>query len=294
MSLAPVPALATLTVMTEGEATLRDGDVPFARELAIQRALSRAAETAGFTIRAETRVGPDGVSESARITSQACVSHYTTLYEYVGPDTVTVMLDVSLDPDGTCEQAEQAEQALRCEPGARKHLLVTGFAFEFPEQRRLEEDVRVETLIARPLANALATQRATTSAAAANLFPYRNAAAAPETGTSPGAPHPLAESAQAAGADYVLSGVFRDFQIGKELIGFGTRRITIEAFLHDGGDGSVLARKTFTRDASGAILVRRAPASNSATARGNTIETALHALIGDIASWAAGQVACQP
>lgn len=282
--------MATLTVMTEGAATLRDGDIPLARELATQRALSRAAESAGFSIQAETQLGPDGVTETARITTQTCVKDYTTLHEHVGSDEVFVILEVTLDPDGRCEQVAQ------CQPRARKHVLVTGFAFEFPEQRRLEEDVRLETLIAQPLANALATQDGTTSTAAGRIFPYRSAASAPalEPTHDLSGQLMLTQAALTAEADYVLSGVFRDFRIGTEVLGLGRRHVAIETFLHDGRDGALIARTVFSSTATGSILAKRAPTSSPTSAGKNAIETAVQDIISDIAAWTHDQIACQP
>ena len=87
----------------------------------------------------------------------------------------------------------------------------------------------------------------------------------------------------------MLAGVYRDFGISGR-----TRRIEIEAFLHDGANGAVLARRTFSRTAKGNILLGNSGPIGSPQFYADDLGRAWGALYADIAAWVEASATCLP
>jgi hypothetical protein len=284
-------AMATLgwamDVMVEGSAPIRNGDLGQARELAIRRALSRASESRGVVISSQLSVRPGEVSESAQMRSSACTQDNEVVSERIEEGALTVTVRVTLDGDGGCSAG--------CQRSYINKLVVTGFAFEFPEHVLPSEDTWVANQTGRALARAVAKQRRLLTEADGSAFPYITPSQAPAPLVGAKDKETLFSTlARQYRGQYVLSGVYRDFEISGGRWSQQSRRIEIEAFLHDGANGAVLARRTFLGVATGQVHILNKPSVGSPAFYNGDFGRAWGKVIGEIASWATGQATCLP
>jgi hypothetical protein len=196
-----------------------------------------------------------------------------------------------------------------CEKTYLNRLLVTGFAFEFPEQWGEEWDGRLlprvngprfEVLTAIELARALERDGHVRAVSDGNVFPYASPSRAPLLHLPAGSLEtPLVARVRERQAQYVLSGIYREFGLEKTPW-WHERSIEIEAFLHDGANGAVLARQRFQTEVSGlirpggAFSVFNTPSLGTRAFQKTTFGEKWTALIGDIARWAGAQARCLP
>ncbi|MDR2365855.1 MAG: flagellar assembly protein T N-terminal domain-containing protein [Zoogloeaceae bacterium] len=294
-------------VVVEGRALIGQDGLAAARELATRRALAQAAQSHSARVNAQFQVQEGRAFEAAQVNASGCTRESQMMTEQVSGEELVVTLKVQVD---ACESPqERAEEAQSCEKTYINRLLVTGFAFEFPEQLLVEQDgrllprvnqQRVEALTATELARALTNDGHVLAAFEGTVFPYASPARAPVLHLPPGSVEmPIVALARKQQAQYVLSGVYREFGLEKTLTRH-ERVIDIEAFLHDGANGAVLARRHFQTEVSGSVWsngvfsVFNTPAIGARAFRKTLIGEKWTALIEDIARWAGGQASCLP
>jgi hypothetical protein len=295
----PVETARATETIVEGRAIIDQDGLAVAREVATRRALARAVESHSARAGAQSRTQAE-MAEAARGNANACARDVQPLGERIDGDALTVTLRVRID---ACD-VPQAPDNAACEKAYINRLVVTGFAFGLPGQLVEEWDGRllprrgwqgIESLTAVELARALERGGHVLAVFDDGAFPFASPARAPTprlSADSPGAPFTaLARTHQ---AQYVLSGVYRAFDLTRQ-----ERRIEIEAFVHDGANGAVLARRRFQTvvsgsDGLGATIFPNRPAIGARAFRETPFGRAWTELIGEIARWAEGQASCFP
>ncbi|MDR0674340.1 MAG: hypothetical protein LBF93_11985 [Zoogloeaceae bacterium] len=304
-----LPGLAAETAsametLVEGCALVGRDGLAAAREVATRRALARAAELGSTRVSAQSLVREGQMFETTQVGASACTQDAHVLDERVDSDELVIRLRAQVS---TCEaQREPETDAASCERAYLNRLLVTGFAFEFPEQLLEEWGGRllplvnrqgIEALTAMELAHALERSGRVLAGFDGSAFPYASPSRAPTPHLPIGSlDTPFAALARGRQAQYVLAGVYREFGLNRNW-GRHERQIEIEAFVHDGVNGAVLARRRFqTKVAgsawSGAAIFPNRPTICTRAFQATPFGRAWTELIEDIARWAAGQVSC--
>lgn len=291
LALLPLWAVLSLAmaneVVVEGSAQIFNGDVGQARELATRRALARAAEFKGANVSAQAFVRPGQVLDSVQVKASACTENAEQLSENISAGMLTVAIKVSVLADARCQA--------NCRGAYTNRLVVTAFAMEFPEQKLVSEEVRLSQLTAVELSRKITQQQRLLSDFKSTAFPYASPARAPEPHLLPrDVESPFVLLARSFRAQYVLSGVYRDFGLRGWSFMPHARRIQIEAFLHDGANGKVLARRMFTREATGAVIIGKQPVFGSPPFYEGDLGRAWGGVLDDISGWAADQAGCLP
>jgi hypothetical protein len=309
-ALAVGPAAAQMTeVVVEGRALVGPEGLAAAREMATRRALARAAESHSAKVSAQTGVREGMAFETAQVSASACTRAAEPLTERLDGDELTVTLKVEVSACESARQDDEDHGAPACEKAYINRLLVTGFAFEFPEQLMEEWDgrplprvngQRIETLTATELARAVERGGQARAVFDGNVFPYASPSRAPVLHLPAGRLEtPVVTLARERQAQYVLSGIYREFGLEKNLARH-KRLIEIEAFVHDGANGAVLARQAFRTEISGSIWsgkvfsVFNAPTIGTRAFRETPFGQKWTALIEDIARWAGARTSCLP
>lgn len=283
---ATLPALANNLVI-EGSAPIFGGDIGQARELATRRALANAAELKGASIMSSSSVRPDAVYDSIQLRASACTENVQPISERVQGDQLTVVLSATVLEGSECQPS--------CKGPYTNRVLVTGFAMEFPEQKLPSETSRLSQFTAVELSRKIKQRRRLLSDFNGAAFPYVSPARAPEPYVAPSDSETLfSVLSRNFRAQYVLSGVYRDFGL-KSTLGLPVaRRMEIEAYIHDGVNGEVLAQRSFVRDAKGFVSLSAKPPIGSDAFYQSHLGSAWGALLEEIAAWTEGQAACLP
>ncbi|MDR0702617.1 MAG: flagella assembly protein FlgT [Azoarcus sp.] len=295
-------------MVVEGRALVGPDGLAAARGMATRRALAQAAASHSAKVSAQSRIQEGVAFETAQVNASACTREVQPLTEQVDGDELTVALRVQVDACDAMREESGDSGAQACRKAYTNRLLVTGFAFEFPEQLLAEWNdrllprvnrQRIETLTATELSHALARDGHVLSVFDGDVFPYVSPARAPALYIPVGdAEIPLVAWARARQAQYVLSGIYREFGLEKKLIRY-ERPIEIEAFLHDGANGAVLARRRFQTKVSGSVhssafSVFNTPTIGTLAFRKTPFGQKWTALVDDIAHWAGAQTSCLP
>jgi hypothetical protein len=291
-------------VVVEGRAPIGPEGLAAARDMAVRRALAQAAQSHSARISAQSHVTKEAAFETAQVNASACARDVQPLAEQVDGDELRVTLKVRLD---ACETPE--EEIPACANAYVNRLVVTGFALEFPEQLTGEWDgrllprtnqQRIETLTATELARALERGGHVRAVFEGNVFPYASPSRAPLLYLPEGAAkQPVVVLAQERQAQYVLSGVYRAFGL-EQTLKRQTRPIEIEAFVHDGANGAVLARRRFQAEVRGpawsgsGVSLRDTPTIGTHAFRATPLGQEWTALIEKVARWAGAQASCLP
>lgn len=281
-------------LIIDGTAIIRDGNVAEAREQAIRSALARAAESRNARISAQSTVGPNATLETTQLSTTACIENNETLAERHQDNELIVTLRVRIAEDGKCSNTPNTTSA--CQGSLVNRIAVTGFALEFPEQKSSDELPMLSRLTASELAGKIIRRGNLLADFEENLLPYRSPAHAPEALMGRrDSETPFANIARRLRAQYVLSGIYRDFGITRNIFGIATsRRIEIEAFLHDGAGGQLLARQRFAAIAYGDVRLAAKPEFGTPTFYHSDLGSTLGIIFDQVASWAENQAACQP
>ena len=225
----------TAEVVAEGAATIENGDVAGARELATRRAVAHAVESKGAMVSGQTTVLSGVALESAQMRASGCAMQTTPLDELIRGNEITVSVKTLVGSGEGC--------APTCQRSTINRIAVTGFAIEFPEHAPPVEGGAITTLTAVELARFINARKHLLAVYDSTYFPYTSPSSAPEQqGGKTNKSLATAILAQEHSAQYVLSGIYRDIGVS-----WNTRHIEIEAFLHDGANGAVVARRTFAR-----------------------------------------------
>ncbi|MDR3352823.1 MAG: flagellar assembly protein T N-terminal domain-containing protein [Zoogloeaceae bacterium] len=312
----PVATARADEVVVEGRALIGAEGIAAAREQATRRALAQAAQAHSAQVRAQLQIQEGRAFESVQVNASGCTEASQPLTEHVDGEELIVTLKVQVaacasSQGGASAHAQgKANDAPACGQPYINRLLVTGFAFEFPEQLLAEQDgrllprvnqQRIEALTATELARALGRDGHVLAVFEGTTFPYVSPARAPIQHLPAGSREmPLVALARARQAQYVLSGVYREFGLEKTLRRH-ERAIEIEAFLHDGANGAVLARRHFQTEVAGSspwsgdvFSIFNAPTIGTRAFRKTLIGQKWTALIEDIAHWAGAQASCLP
>ncbi len=274
-------------LVVEGSAPVIGGDLGQARELATRRALARAAELKSASISSSSLVRPDAVYDSVQLRSSACTENAQPVSERVQGNELTVALSVTVSEGAGCLPT--------CRGAYTNRLLVTGFAMEFPEQKLKTEAGRPSQASAVELSRKIKQRRRLLSDFSSSAFPYVSPSRAPEPNLAPGDTETQFSSlSKNFRAQYILSGVYRDFGLKGWSWSPSARRIEIEAFLHDGVNGEVLAKNSFVREAEGSVLLTPKPSIGTDEFYKTDFGKVWGALLEDIAAWAEAQAACLP
>jgi hypothetical protein len=287
---------AELTV--EGSAPIRNGDVGQARELATRRALASAAALGSATISAQTLVR-DGVvvNDTAQLRSSACTENSQVLGETIGKDELTQRLQVTVRDSGACRQS--------CQQATLNRLIVAGFSVEHPEQILPIEKSWLTNLTPVEIARWVDKRRQVLVVHDATVFPHLTPDRAPKPFlTVADRETPFSVLARHHRGQYVLAGVYRNIGFidqgwfDKGIVNRGlfgkTRLIEIDAFIHDGVNGAVLDRKTFSAVANGQVLMTPRPAVGTAEFYASDLGRVWGRLVSDIADWATDKISCMP
>lgn len=274
-------------LVVEASAQIENGDIGQAREQATRRALARASEQHSARVSAATTVRPDDLFETVQVRSSACTKNTETIDERIDGSTLTVILRVTLAEGPDCQPT--------CRGAYTNKLLVTGFAMEFPEQKLVSETPRLSEFTAIELARKIRQNRRLLVDFRSDAFPYAAPARAPE----PYVPGNATETLFAAlgkhyRAQYILAGVYRDFGLQGLLPFVETRRIEIEAFIHDAINGEVLARQSFVQEATGSVRLKAKPEVGTAAFYAGDFGRVWGEQLNAIARWADQQAACLP
>jgi hypothetical protein len=281
-----LPANANELVV-EGSAIIVNGDLGQAREMATRRALARASEQKSANISASTTVRPDAVFDTIQLRSSACTENAEQLSERIVGDELTIVMRVTLVDGPNCLPS--------CRGAYTNKLLVTGFAMEFPEQKLVTEQPWISQLTAVELARKIRQSQQLLVDFKGEAFPYSNPARAPEAYVPAHASETMfAALGKHHRAQYILSGVYRDFGLNGFFALQQTRRIEIEAFIHDAINGEMLSRQSFVAEASGSVQLSNKPTFGSAAFYQGDFGRAWGPLLDRIAAWAKQQAACLP
>jgi len=275
-------------VVVEGSAVIRGGDLGEAREQATRRALARAAEFRQARVSSHSLVQSGVASETVQVNATACTGPVDQLGEKVHGNELTVILRVALVDTDKCRQ--------RCSSAYVNRLIVTAFALEYPEQKLPEEQMRISALTAIELAKKLVRRGRLLADYEASAYPYVAPARAPVMRSTPEESEPLVVNlARQYRGQYVLSGVYRDLGIVGSIFNGGRKRfVQIEAFLHDGANGEVLARQIFTREVHGNVALPAAHSVGSAAFYASDFGAVWGELLDSIAMWGEERSSCLP
>ncbi len=273
--------------MVEGQALIRNGDMGQARELALQRALGQAAASGSARISSVAQSQPGTVQDSTRLAATACTKSSRILGESINGEQLTLNVAVTLDQAPDCTP--------RCQPGYTNKVVVTGIAMEFPEQIERKETSTIVYATAIELARKLKNQNHLLVDHDEGMFPYSSPARAPEPFLLPGDKESRFVSlAKSRRAQYVISGIYRDFAIRREWLAFSKRVIVIDIYIHDGANGTLLAQRRFSRTASGDVTLKTSPPIGSEVFYATDLGRAWGALLDEIAIWTTDNAACLP
>ena len=269
--------------IVQGSAPVRAGNCADAREMAVRQALARAAEMQGVRINTATALGRDGVFDAIQTKGNGQVGQWQILREKCGEQLLTISLRF--------EQGENRTPT--CQSAYTNRVLVTGFAMEFPEQKLPDELPMLSRHTAVALTRILRQRQTLLADSADTVFPYSTPLHAPHTMTpsdesSKNEPL-LVGQARDQQAQYVLSGIYRDFALSG-----GQRHIAIEAFIHDGINGALLARRDFSATAGPPLRLDQLPSFGSPAFFRQGLGLALGGIFQEIATWSGHEIGCLP
>lgn len=288
-----VAAQEAREVLVAGQAVIVNGDIGRAREEALQRALGLAAASGSARVNAVAESRADSLTDSTRVTSSLCIKNTRIVGETVSGDLISLDVSVTHDPNVGCTP--------ECEVAYTNKVVVTGIALEFPEQIEYRESIgpTIAYDTAVELARKLKNQNRLLTDHAESHFPYTSPGRAPEPFLTPGDKEsPFAILAKSRRAQYVVSGIYRDFSQRRNVVGFPERHMVIDIYVHDGANGALLKHKRFSKVAKGVL-----PNSVSLKGKFQPGSEAFYAtdfgqawgsLLDSIAQWTSETVACLP
>lgn len=198
----------------------------------------------------------------------------------------------SPSPGATAEKPVRAHP--QCPGKPLRKVLVAAFPLRYPEQIRHGEYMGWAQTTAESLAQTLAREGNLLVSAAAQRFPYANIETGPELDINHQGKPLLTEWAAQARAQYVIAGIIGDFgKTGKWFV-VPERQLAIEALIHDGTSGALLARKEFARQR---LLINSLPKSiapGTSEFANTRLGAAYNDLLAEIAAWAEDVVTCLP
>lgn len=284
------PAVRADEIVVTGQALVVNGDVGRARDEAMRRALGMATTTGSARVSTLTESRAGLVSDSTRVASTVCTQGSRILGETIVEDQLSLEVAVTLDANAECLP--------RCQPSYTNKVVVTGIALEFPEHIEYRESlgptIAYDTAV--ELARKLKNRDRLLTDHAESVFPYTSPARAPEPFLKPGDKESgFAVLAKSRRAQYVVSGVYRDFALQSKWLGLRTaRNIVIDMYIHDGANGALLAQKRFSTVAKGDVSLKDKPPIGAPVFYATDLGRAWGGLLDEIAHWASETAACLP
>jgi hypothetical protein len=209
------------------------------------------------------------------------------LKETISNDALTVTMNVVVNEPGS--------ETTSCPSNYLKKVVVLDFGFEFSDQVLPSEKPIFKYKTAGEIARAIRKHQRLQVDFEGMSFPYFSPSSAPEPfiqNSEKG--NPFVEKADAHKAQYVISGVYRDFGIREETANNQSRRIEIEVFLHDGANGTLLDKKTFVSSASGSVVLSENPELGTPLFYQTDFGKVWGKELDAIAKWTEEKVTCLP
>jgi hypothetical protein len=187
-----------------------------------------------------------------------------------------------------------AEPSSACTGQPLRKALVTAFPLRHPEQIRPGEFMGWAQLTGATLARRLSGNGRLRIAAAPDSFPFADAEMAPALERDAAGTPSIVGWAARTGSQYVLAGLLRDFGTAKNEYLLPERQLVVEAFVFDGTDGRLLARREFAAQVllDGALPRNIAPGTRAFD--DSRLGRAYHGLLAEIGGWAEASIACLP
>ncbi|MEI6039465.1 MAG: flagellar assembly protein T N-terminal domain-containing protein [Actinomycetes bacterium] len=274
-------------IIVVGTAHINGNNTSQAREVAIRRALSRASESQGVAISSQTTVRLGNVTEASQMRTSGCIGKSRVVDESTNGGEVSITMSVVVNVTGDCNQV--------CNRSYVNKIIVADFGFEFPEQVLPQEKAHFKYRTAGEIARAFRGNGRILVGIEASTFPYVSASGAPEPFLfKSDTETPFEKIARSHRGQYVLSGVYRDFEVVRNPYGKPMRRIGIEAYIHDGANGALLARQFFQGIAIGTVEIGEYPAVGSVGFYQTDFGTVWGLMLKDIARWAESKTNCFP
>ena len=101
------------TVVVEGQAPIANGDIGLARQDAMRRALSMAANSGSVQINAQTTSEPGALQDSVRLNATACTKDATVLAEEQRGNDLVLTVAVTLSEGADCPSQCRANYSAR-------------------------------------------------------------------------------------------------------------------------------------------------------------------------------------
>lgn len=274
-------------VVVDGQAPIINGDIGQARDQALKRALGLAAASGATQINSVAQSQPGALQDSTRLSATACAKSSRILSESVSNGQLNLNVAVTLAPGQDCAPICQAEYTNK--------VVLTGIAMEFPQQMEPKETSTIAYVTAVELARKLKNQNRVLVDHAETVFPYSSPVRAPEPLLLPGDKETrFVTLAKARRAQYVVSGIYRDFGIQHNILNSFSRRMVIDIYVHDGANGTLLAQRRFSHMAKGDVKMKNTPTIGSEPFYASDIGRAWGTLLNEIAIWTAENTACLP
>jgi hypothetical protein len=177
--------------------------------------------------------------------------------------------------------------------GPLRKVLVTAFPLRYPEQIHHGEYMGWPQVTAEELARLFNRGGKLLSTAAPQRFPFDSAQSAPELERKQGVPLVSGWASQAQ-AQYVVSGIFRDFGTAKTYLIIPERQLVVEAYIHDGNSGALLARREFSRQIRLGGSMPRTMTPGTREFSSSSIGGMYNEVLGELGHWAESTVSCLP
>lgn len=276
------------SVIAEGVASIRNGDLSAAREEAIRNALAEAARRTSLNVGATLGMSGVQVAFDEVVVKAAANVHR---HQIIGEHHDEQIYQVTINADLESAAGRPGETA--CRDGHIKRLLIGGFPMLRPDQLQMDELEGYAHLTAREIAGRFSTHPAVFVDHNGSLMlhfgvPERVIGDAPRDSQAWTIGRAEAEKHR---AQYLLVGRYRSLAFNP---GKSKREIDIEALIIDASSGSCVARKRFYGMASGRVVLSGSISFGSTAHYATDLGRVHSGLLTDIARWAEATTSCLP
>lgn len=273
-----------MEIVADGEATIENDDLTFARQIALRRAMVSAAEQGGGLLQSTTVSTPAGIQERSSLSSRNRVLGARILNEAVEKDKLRLTAEVRLDDPGSVHA---------CDGLPHRKVAVTAFPLVYPEQLHTGSFTGWGPATAEELADQLNRGGRLLAASAADRMAFDLPEKAPEPARKAGVPLLTAWAGESR-AQYVVAGVFRDLGKASRALVVPEQQMAVEAFIYDGFSGELLARRDFSRQLLALGSLPSATSFGGKDFRESRFGKTYLGLVRDLAAWAENTIGCMP